>query len=308
MDRPPSALSSNGPYTASLAASPMLPPRSDLPNARVIKRHPTFWFEDGNVTLQVEDTVFKLHKSLLIKACALFQDTFAVGSSAAETEATDEHPLELHRTRQEFVVLCRTIYATWGDDERFGTEDLVRLLSAAHFFGAREIYARAIDRLEKKRVGPVDRIVYAKQFGIDDWLEPAFVTLVQTLRTLSDDEARRIEWSMAFRVTAAQKAIIASRFGRLQSANHAGCCSNCQANYIRNQLSQVTALLATEPPGRSSQDIDAYMDYLRQQVKNRCPSVGACGNHNCQSWPSAANIREWFELASEEQTIKKMLY
>ena len=40
-------------------------------------RSSKFWFEDGNVVLQAENTQFRLHRSILSMHCPIFRDMFA---------------------------------------------------------------------------------------------------------------------------------------------------------------------------------------------------------------------------------------
>ncbi|EJD37907.1 hypothetical protein AURDEDRAFT_116662 [Auricularia subglabra TFB-10046 SS5] len=276
--------------------------------SKTIKGRSKYWFEDGNVTLQVGETRFKLHKSLLANASTMFNDMLALGANAVSDEGTDDRPLQLPGpSLEEFTIFCHAIYSGWGDAHKLGTPDLVRLVSVAHFYKAPEIYARAVAKLDKRRISLIDRIVYAQRYAIDDWIAPAFVALVRTLHTLSNDEAVRIGWYLAFRVTVAQKTIAASRFGKVLQLGKAGCCTSCQTNYLRTPLPQISTLLSSQPASSVAEDQDAYFNYLRAEVKIRCPSVGSCGAQDCQAWPTKEHLTKWFEFEKEEETIKQMI-
>ncbi|EKM49651.1 uncharacterized protein PHACADRAFT_214184 [Phanerochaete carnosa HHB-10118-sp] len=54
-----------------------------------LSRHPDLWFEDGNIVLQAEDTVFKVFKSVLSKHALLFADIFSLPQPSKEQEQYD---------------------------------------------------------------------------------------------------------------------------------------------------------------------------------------------------------------------------
>lgn len=293
------------------------PPRSrrllpgtetEAPSGQV-QRHSKFWFEDGNVTLQVEETQFKLHRSLLSLSCGTFHDMFAVGGDAT-SEATDENPLLLPgRPLEGFVLLCRAIYANWGDTQKLSVDELVELLGTAHFYNAHDIYARTVAELGRMPLSLIERIVYGERFAIDDWVASAFVGLVQSLRPLSEKDADAIGLRMAWKVASAQKTIVHKRLTRVLLApngNGAGCCNICHGNYIRPAHGQLTLLICGEPIN-TSQDVEGYIGHLRAEMKTRCPNVGSCGNQNCQTWPTAEHVRKWLDIATEEHFLRQML-
>ncbi|EJD35051.1 hypothetical protein AURDEDRAFT_188849 [Auricularia subglabra TFB-10046 SS5] len=272
------------------------------------RQHPKFWFEDGNITLQVDDTKFKLHRSLLSLSCGTFHDMFSVGGDAVSHEATDEHPLLLPgQSPNSFELLCRAIYANWGDTQKLGVEDLAKLLSVAHFYNAHDIYTRTVAELGRMPLSLVDRMVYAQRFSIDEWTGSAFVALAQSMRKLSDKEAGMIGWRLAWQLASAQKMVVHKRLTRaLLATNPAGCCDNCQIKYIRPSFGHITVLL-TGDPVNASQDVDGYLTHLRAELKTRCPGVGACGNINCATWPTLEHVKKWLDLSGEEQLLREML-
>ena len=57
--------------------------------------HSELWFEDGNIVIQAERTVYKVHKSILCKYSPLFADTLSLPQSPelAATDSYEGHPL-----------------------------------------------------------------------------------------------------------------------------------------------------------------------------------------------------------------------
>ncbi|EPS96614.1 hypothetical protein FOMPIDRAFT_1053109 [Fomitopsis schrenkii] len=60
-------------------------------------RHNRFYFDDGNAIFRVEDTLFKVHRSILTRNSPIFEDMFCIQSEELEGE-TDENPILLEST------------------------------------------------------------------------------------------------------------------------------------------------------------------------------------------------------------------
>lgn len=43
-----------------------------------------FWYEDGNIVLQAEDTLFRVHQSVLSRQSQIFKDTFAMPQTPSQ--------------------------------------------------------------------------------------------------------------------------------------------------------------------------------------------------------------------------------
>ncbi|VDB84700.1 unnamed protein product [Peniophora sp. CBMAI 1063] len=65
------------------------PPRSESPGERGPKRHPKYFYEDGSVVVQVEQTLFRLHKTLLSVQSTFFRELFADAQHHATEFAID---------------------------------------------------------------------------------------------------------------------------------------------------------------------------------------------------------------------------
>ena len=76
-------------------------------------RHPDLWFEDGNIVLQAEDTVFKVFRSILSKHAQLFRDIFSLPRSTTETEQEQYEESVLIRVQEEaehMAIFLRAIF------------------------------------------------------------------------------------------------------------------------------------------------------------------------------------------------------
>ena len=52
-----------------------------------------FWFDDGNVILQAENTEFKVHRSLLANQSVVFRDMFSIPQPADPDPVVDGCPV-----------------------------------------------------------------------------------------------------------------------------------------------------------------------------------------------------------------------
>lgn len=66
----------------------------------------SYFFEDGNILLQVESTLFKVHKSILTRA-EVFADTLLVGSDKQEGAIPT---IKVDETMDEWEVFLRAMY------------------------------------------------------------------------------------------------------------------------------------------------------------------------------------------------------
>ena len=62
-----------------------------------LMRSPAFWFADGTVVIQVENTLYRVYRGLLGSRSMVFHDTFSVPQPAEEGMAIEGCPLvQLH--------------------------------------------------------------------------------------------------------------------------------------------------------------------------------------------------------------------
>lgn len=76
-------------------------------------RDSTYYMEDGSCVLQVGNTLFNVHKTLLSRDGSLFSDMFAIPQGNLEEDgSSDDNPLVLHGdTVQEFKSFLWSLYA-----------------------------------------------------------------------------------------------------------------------------------------------------------------------------------------------------
>jgi len=127
----------------------------------------------------------------------VFKTMFEVpqGDGVAEGE-TDESPIVLPSVSvAEMEALLKFFYFRQGlEEQKFSRDDWCHLLSISHRYeceGARE---RSIKELKKLRppLAEVDKISMAEKFGVEGWLLPACVALVERQTPLTYAEAHKL--------------------------------------------------------------------------------------------------------------------
>ncbi|CAL1717213.1 unnamed protein product [Somion occarium] len=73
-------------------------------------RHHDFWFDDGNIVILAEDTVFRLHRGVLARHSEVFRDMFGLAQPLNE-HLIDELPVvEVLDTSEDFTILLSVLY------------------------------------------------------------------------------------------------------------------------------------------------------------------------------------------------------
>jgi len=73
-------------------------------------RHESLWFDDGSVVLSVEQTLFRVHRSILCAQSEIFADMFRIAQPDDETTVEGCAVVCLPDTAAEFVDLLKACY------------------------------------------------------------------------------------------------------------------------------------------------------------------------------------------------------
>ncbi|KZV77916.1 hypothetical protein EXIGLDRAFT_792420, partial [Exidia glandulosa HHB12029] len=94
------------------------------------RRHGTFWFADGNIVLQAEQTLFKVHREFLLQESAYFQGMFALPRSTKACDGTEEQPYFLLEAiaADTLANIFTMMYTICGLEPSFDVEQLVDML------------------------------------------------------------------------------------------------------------------------------------------------------------------------------------
>ncbi|KAG8697271.1 hypothetical protein FRC08_006643 [Ceratobasidium sp. 394] len=171
---------------------------ASLEPAASVKRNPKFCFDDTLISIQIEDTLFNIHKYQLMESTT-FSDMFAVAEESNDPRKNREglsldHPIVmLGVSASDFECLMTVLYA-----RQFCTNLLTPKASLiipafrlANMWDFTDLCASLMP-LAEKELGDVDKILFAREFKIEGWLVPAYMRLCQRNEPLTTEEAHKL--------------------------------------------------------------------------------------------------------------------
>jgi len=179
-------------------------------------RHHTFYFDDGNVILNVQGVLFKIHKYFLIKYSPVFEDLFRMKSPLSQPEGlSDQSPITLRG--DDPVDFCRLFRLFYHDDPGnavcLNAEQWVSILILAHKYEMTLLLNTAVLKLQvaNPRLDPVKQIKIARKYFRDELINEPFKTLVARENVLSREEIAQMPLDDLHRLIVAREASIATR-------------------------------------------------------------------------------------------------
>ena len=73
-------------------------------------QHPDFWFYDGSIILSVQNTLFRVHQTVLSKYSEYFAGLFMVPQPPGEALIHGCHVVELYDKVEDVVDLLKAVY------------------------------------------------------------------------------------------------------------------------------------------------------------------------------------------------------
>ncbi|CAE6469533.1 unnamed protein product [Rhizoctonia solani] len=162
-----------------------------------VYKHPDFYFDDTLVFIKLEDMLFSVHKSKLLKSKA-----FSKWFESQESSRTEEHneglspetPITMQGiVLSDFEAFLKVLYAREFSDIRPLPE--VALIIPAYRLAVLWQFSELQDflfSLVDQSFDDAGRIAFAKAFGLKAWLHAPHVKLCQRDEPLTLDEAKKI--------------------------------------------------------------------------------------------------------------------
>ncbi|KAH7338061.1 hypothetical protein B0J17DRAFT_660615 [Rhizoctonia solani] len=169
---------------------------SSTESSEPLERHSEFFFDNTLVAIRIGKTLFNVHKYQLAKS-EVFSDMFKMPKpegKAPEEGSSPEYPIKLEGVAaSDFAALLRVLYAShFSDDPPAPQAPLViPAFRLANMFNFSKLRGHLLP-LAEQNLDDVDKIVFAREFDIKDWLVPAHVRLCQREKPLNDEEARKL--------------------------------------------------------------------------------------------------------------------
>ncbi|CEL53660.1 hypothetical protein RSOLAG1IB_06515 [Rhizoctonia solani AG-1 IB] len=174
---------------------------AEIPSAKPagsIIRNPEFFFDNTLIAIQIENMLFNVHKYQLIKS-EVFSDMFKIpkpDSNEPEEGSSPEHPIIIEGVApSDFTALLRVLYASHFSSNQPAPEAplIIPAFRLANMFNFIELRAFLLP-LAEKNLDDVDKIIFAREFSIKEWLAPAHVRLCERDTPLTSKEASKLEF------------------------------------------------------------------------------------------------------------------
>ncbi|CAE6432903.1 unnamed protein product [Rhizoctonia solani] len=162
-----------------------------------IHRHPEFYFDGTLVFIQIQGTLFNVHKGHLLKSAA-FSNWFELQGDSRPEERSEglspDSPIFMQNIEMsDFEALLKALYTPQFSDSRpsLDASFITSAFRMADLWQFTELRAFLLD-LADQLLGDVDKIAFAKEFGLKAWLLNPHVNLCQRDQQLNLVEAKKI--------------------------------------------------------------------------------------------------------------------
>ncbi|KAG8778648.1 hypothetical protein FRC16_003765, partial [Serendipita sp. 398] len=202
------------------------------------RRHHNLYFEDGTLVMQVENAIFKVHRSLFSRYSTVIESMLSVPSSKETHDGTDEKPLVMSGDSVagwEFLLELQYKFPL-NRPKSLKRQELLTILPIAHKYCMEEIETWIIGQLREayKYDGFVDLIVASRIVDSDELYQDGLRRLLSTKSFPTLEQAERMGTKTTYSVMkVAADATVASVTCDLQ-AKHAAAlesirkCHTCQ--------------------------------------------------------------------------------
>lgn len=147
--------------------------------------------------MKIENTLFNVHKYQLVKS-EVFSDMFKLPKSESgepEEGSSPEHPIVIHgAAASDFAALLKVLYASHFSSHQPAPQEalIISAFRLANLLGFADLRTYLLP-LAEQNLDDVDKIVFAREFDIKEWLVPAYVRLCKREEHLSMEEAMKLE-------------------------------------------------------------------------------------------------------------------
>ncbi|KAG8744329.1 hypothetical protein FRC10_010309 [Ceratobasidium sp. 414] len=164
----------------------------------VVIRHPKFCFDNTLIALQIENTLFNVHKYQLTKSTT-FSDMFAIAEESEDEQTTREgssldNPIVMQGvSASDFECLMTVLYTSHFSAHQNEPEAslIIPAFRLANMWNFAELCAY-LGPLAERVLGDADRIVFAREFKVAEWLAPAHARLCLREEKIMAQEAEKI--------------------------------------------------------------------------------------------------------------------
>ncbi|KAF8599928.1 hypothetical protein BDV93DRAFT_608998 [Ceratobasidium sp. AG-I] len=201
------------------------------------RRHSKFFFDHALVVIQIEDLLFGVHKYQLLKS-ETFSDMFKIaGESNPDNRegSSPENPIIMSGVKaSDFEALLTVLYATQYEPD-IDTSLIIPAYRLANMWDFKELCTYLVV-LAEKVLSDVDKIVFARESDVKDWIVPAHVRLCQRNKTLTSEEASKLGPDSLLLMYRIKEDKLNAVISATKCPNHLTTaqylyCSTCQGNF-----------------------------------------------------------------------------
>jgi len=176
----------------------------DLPAAQ----HKHLYFDDGSITFRVQNTLYRLHRSLLCRGSTKFENVLSQLSAQQESTTSPTIPLDDVKA-VDFDAFLSIIYPQNYDTvDKRTFEQWSAILDLSTRWGFTSIRDLAIRCT--KHPNPLDRLILARKHAVEEWTLPALLELCERPKPLSLEEARLMDFEDVVLVGSVRQAVRSS--------------------------------------------------------------------------------------------------
>ncbi|KAG8787477.1 hypothetical protein FRC12_015548 [Ceratobasidium sp. 428] len=142
---------------------------------------------------KVESVLFKIHRSELMKS-ETFSDMFQMANKNPEEGSSPESPIILEGVKAlDFECLLIALYSSRCSNCQLQLEgsQAIPAFRLAYKWNFEDLQTSLVP-LVKQQLNEVDQIVFAQEFGLEGWIEPAYLSLCRRREPLTLDEGIKI--------------------------------------------------------------------------------------------------------------------
>ncbi|KAN0130695.1 hypothetical protein V8E53_011370 [Lactarius tabidus] len=186
------------------------------PDNKAAIRHPLYFFPDGDTTIKVEDSVFRIHRYFLIRESKYFRSTLVTTIPCKDPPGSSEtNPFVLKdATSEAFADLLWVFYNPEYSVYSATLERWKRILTLAQlwgFFQVQRLCVRELEKMTMPLVDPVEKVQVYQEFNIDEnLLHGAYVALTIRPEPLDMEEGSRLGLSTSLKIARARELARAS--------------------------------------------------------------------------------------------------
>ncbi|KAF8602060.1 hypothetical protein BDV93DRAFT_524269 [Ceratobasidium sp. AG-I] len=144
---------------------------------------PKFCFADSNITVQAEESLFRVHEFKLNE----FQNLMPL-IGAAQTDSEGRKTVRLEETAEDIRNMFTVLYSSTYAPESFDAATLKSTLRFATLYGHAQLRATTIGRLEKLALPPIERFALSRDFNVESWMSKALDDLCCREKSLTAEE------------------------------------------------------------------------------------------------------------------------